>query len=302
MLNSTHRDIKEHYSPNTNIFILIIVSNVFRVYITILIFLFLECFTPNDLNGVCINIKRCPSLLMLLENQRKNSTIAAFLRNSMCGYEGRDPKVCCALDSETNNNPSQNIPPPTTTVRPNTSFGSDNVETVKSSKLPSQSTCGKSNSSHIRIVGGIPADLGAWPWMAALGYQNLNRPGRDYQWLCGGALISDRYALTAAHCTVGIGNRKLVVVHLGDLDLNPDVQDSASPIDVPISRIITHERYNAREYTNDIALLKLESTVRFNELIQPICLPILQKHRSNQLVSLVPFVAGWGSTSFNGGS
>jgi hypothetical protein len=26
--------------------------------------------------------------------------------------------------------------------------------------LPSQSTCGKSNSSHIRIVGGIPADLG----------------------------------------------------------------------------------------------------------------------------------------------
>lgn len=50
---------------------------------------------------------------------------------------------------------------------------------------------------------------------------------------------------------------------MGDLDLNPSVKDDASPLDVPVSRVITHERYNAQEYTNDIALLKLENPVRF---------------------------------------
>jgi len=46
--------------------------------------------------------------------------------------------------------------------------------------------------------------------------------------------------------------------------LDNNVRDGASPIDVPIARIIAHERYNAQEYTNDIALLKLENSVTFN--------------------------------------
>lgn len=78
----------------------------------------------------------------------------------MCGYEGRDPKVCCELDSEPTDSSTQYRPPSTTTTRPAVLSGSDNVETVRSAKLPSQSTCGRSNSSHIRIVGGVPADLG----------------------------------------------------------------------------------------------------------------------------------------------
>lgn len=150
---------------NTNIY-----PNVFRARVSaycIFSFLFAECFTPNDLNGVCINIKRCPSLLMLLENQRKNSSIAAFLRNSMCGYEGRDPKVCCALDNENTDSSTQQQqstrPPVTVTTTERVSGQSsagENFETVRSAYLPSQNTCGRSNSSHIRIVGGVPADLG----------------------------------------------------------------------------------------------------------------------------------------------
>lgn len=91
-----------------------------------------------------------------MQNQRQNSTVTDFLRNSLCGYEGKYPKVCCELDSQ----PTDNSPSTTTTARAVVSLRSDNVETVKSTKLPSQSTCGKSDNPHDRVVGGVPAILG----------------------------------------------------------------------------------------------------------------------------------------------
>lgn len=42
------------------------------------------------------------------------------------------------------------------------------------------------------------------------------------------------------------------------------MRDGAAPIDVPVARVLIHERYNAQEYTNDIAVLKLENSVTFN--------------------------------------
>jgi len=77
----------------------------------------------------------------------------------MCGYEGRDPKVCCPLDNEptTYTDTTQRI-----TTQKTDSAGSAVYETVTSIKLPSQKTCGRTNSSHVRIVGGNPAELGRY--------------------------------------------------------------------------------------------------------------------------------------------
>lgn len=109
-----------------------------------------ECYTPDELVGECINIKKCPSLLMLLETQKKNSSTVQFLQNLKCGYDGNEPKLCCALNNESSSGSSTvTILPPTTTEK----IG-------LSTKFLFPSTCGRSNSSHTRVVGGAPAELG----------------------------------------------------------------------------------------------------------------------------------------------
>lgn len=54
------------------------------------------------------------------------------------------------------------------------------------------------------------------------------------------------------------------MARLGDLDLDSNVNDGATPLDVPIDDIIIHEMYNPRENTNDIAILKLKNSVSYN--------------------------------------
>lgn len=54
------------------------------------------------------------------------------------------------------------------------------------------------------------------------------------------------------------------MARLGDLDLNPTINDGATPLDVPIEKIISHARYFVGyKLVNDISLLKLKESVTF---------------------------------------
>ena len=58
-----------------------------------------------------------------------------------------------------------------------------------------------------------------------------------------------------------------------------------------IQKIILHEKYDKVTKDHDVALLKLEKSVKYSKLIRPICLPFNDK---NYKPGAKCVVAGWG--------
>ncbi|XP_050546255.1 serine protease Hayan-like [Daktulosphaira vitifoliae] len=137
------------------------------------------------------------------------------------------------------------------------------------------------------IVGGSKADLGEFPHMVAVGFRTIT----GNPWNCGGTLISEKYVLTAAHCThSALGNP--VRVRLGDLNLH-ESNDGSQPVDYTVEDIIVHPDYIKTSKYNDIALLRLNKNVQFNKNIRPACL-----YTKNAIYNLNATATGWGSTDY----
>ncbi|XP_018616564.2 transmembrane protease serine 7 [Scleropages formosus] len=139
-------------------------------------------------------------------------------------------------------------------------------------------------SGYERVVGGLSAGEGEWPWQVSLHFA-----GHLY---CGASVISSQWLLSAAHCFSKdrLSDPRQWTAHLGML-----TQGSAKYV-VEIQRIVVHEYYNARSFDYDIALLQLRRTWpgSLGAYIQPICLP-----SSSQTLpeGLRCWVTGWGYRS-----
>ena len=64
---------------------------------------------------------------------------------------------------------------------------------------PSVGECGQRIKSG-GLAGGRKAQIGAYPFLALLGYESTNVNGSGILYLCEGSLINKKYVLTAAHC------------------------------------------------------------------------------------------------------
>ncbi|GBP52153.1 Phenoloxidase-activating enzyme [Eumeta japonica] len=248
-----------------------------------------SCATPDGQIGRCVNLYSCPHLVQMLKNEPVPQDTVQFMQNSRCLGSDRY-SVCCGT-----------APPPTHVA----SIPNSKCTTSVAPPDPRTGCCGRSANSN-RIYGGNATGVDQYQWLALIEYQR-----ERLKLLCGGALISGRYVLTAAHCVVGyvltLGTP--VNVRLGEYDTDNSlatkdcvpvegggVDCADPPLVIPIELTIPHPDYSPSDEArkNDIALIRLQRLAPYTPFIRPVCLPTTD-------VALQPpenftlYAAGWGA-------
>ncbi|XP_020279868.1 serine protease easter-like [Pseudomyrmex gracilis] len=252
-----------------------------------------ECLDPR---AVCINIRSCPSILAILRGSRPLSAqTVQTLRNAQCGFENKDPLVCC-VNNEQSTVPkaspdADNEPaPPDVTNHPNL-------------HLLNYRDCGPIVQSKIFIGNGNKTNIFEFPWMALIAY---NTGRRNPEFRCGGTIISERYVLTAAHCVTQLPEGvTLIGVRVGDHDISKErdceydyngleTQCAERYQDFTVESFHYHPDYTRTLLQNDIALIRLNDSIDFRPLsVRPICLPFGPAATLNYKNAVV---TGWGAT------
>jgi secreted trypsin-like serine protease len=138
----------------------------------------------------------------------------------------------------------------------------------------------------------------------------------NYSSFCGGTVINHRHVITAAHCipikieykglsipVVANGffrtYESMIKVYLAVYNRTL-ISKTTTQNAFTVQKLIKHENYDAMKLLNDIAILRLDETIVFNNEIQPCCLPENKNNNfpSNNTESIV---IGWGQTE-NGNS
>jgi len=126
-------------------------------------------------------------------------------------------------------------------------------------------TCGKRffnqkfGHAKSRIIGGVTAVKGAYPWQVNLHYGNNQ--------FCGGTIIDDHHVLTSALCLYKSDLNKFIVI-VGDHDLSKWEKTQQH---LHIKTAVKHPQFNWWTKNNDIAIIKTREKIVFNKYVQPAC-------------------------------
>lgn len=137
----------------------------------------------------------------------------------------------------------------------------------------------KESSGNTRIVGGDLAAAGDAPYQISMRYKP-----RDFHF-CGGSIIDSQWILTAAHCVTDFKPEQIEIV-AGSLSL----VEGGERYDV--EKIIPHEYYNPMIIRDDIALVKLNQSITYNDNVQPVALCDHYVNGGQEML-----LTGWGLTS-----
>ncbi|KAJ8002786.1 hypothetical protein DPEC_G00162570 [Dallia pectoralis] len=141
----------------------------------------------------------------------------------------------------------------------------------------------------LRIVGGLEARYGSHPWLVSLRFRGSH--------FCGGAVLTDRWILTAAHCFTSVSKDFLRNLHAAVGEFDQRVSDEGE-MNFTVKTIQIHEKYqHASPMSYDMALLEINGHIQFGPHVQPICLPLARERFPPRTGCLV---SGWGRTKERG--
>nr|AQM58402.1 venom s1 protease 24 [Pristhesancus plagipennis]ATU82933.1 secreted S1 protease protein [Pristhesancus plagipennis] len=160
---------------------------------------------------------------------------------------------------------------------------------VTEGKMKTNCTCGLSNKSPRRIIGGDESDVNEWPMMVGLiVFELFNMKNVFY---CGGTLITHRHVITAGHCIHDDEGKPFTVDQMGFLFGAHDLRtiNYDDPVAVrKAEKLIKHPKY-VWPAAYDVAIAVMP-TITFSKIIGPACLPTERFNIENKSLK----VAGWG--------
>nr|XP_023022219.1 trypsin-7-like [Leptinotarsa decemlineata] len=141
---------------------------------------------------------------------------------------------------------------------------------------------------NLRVYGGEEVEVDEIPYIVSIMFRNI--------YFCGGAILSEDWIITAAHC---------VVDNSDDLEIYAGFVDMENPTDdMQLSKVeeaFIHPLYGHKKHsiTHDVALIKLKTKFNLSEAVAPIS--IIEEDELEDVINHQESgtISGWGANDMS---
>ncbi|XP_027778209.2 serine protease 38 [Marmota flaviventris] len=151
--------------------------------------------------------------------------------------------------------------------------------------LSSAVACGR-RAVQGKILGGVSAPPGKWPWQVSVQYAGFH--------VCGGSILNEYWVLSAAHCFGRDKSIQIFDMYVGIVNLLVANEHTQW---FEVNQVILHPNYERfHPVGGDVALVQLKTPIVFSDAVLPVCLAPPDVNLTN----LSCWATGWGVVTQQG--